>query len=88
MNIPTLPRETIEFLPITVTVNGANITTGVMFSTVIAPVRPTVWTAAVTVNGTIGIVVSGAAPGLYTVYAKIAGTGETPVMLCGQYLIN
>lgn len=88
MNIPTLPRETIEFLPIAVTVDDVNVTTGVMFSTVIAPARPSLWTPAATVSGKIGMVVSEATPGLYTVYAKITGAGETPVILCGQYLIN
>lgn len=88
MNIQTLPRETIEFLPITIMVDGVKVTNGVSLSSVIAPQRPIVWSPATLVGTNIGLIVSAPAPGLYTVYAKIAGTGETPVILCGQYLVN
>jgi protein-disulfide isomerase len=88
MSIPTFPRESIEFLPITVTVDGVKVSTGVTFAKTTGADRPTVFNAAVTVGSNIGVMVAGEPTGLTTIYAKVTGTGETPVIMCGQYRVN
>lgn len=82
------PRETVEFIPVTVTVDGVEVTTGVTFSVVIDGTRPTVWTAPTTLNGKIGVLVSGLAVGAYHVFAKITSSPETPVVECGRFTVT
>lgn len=79
------PRETVEFQPVTVTVDGVAVTTGVQFAIVNreAGTRPTTWTAAVALSGEIGVMITGLTPGFWEVYAQITSTPETPVIDCG-----
>ena len=82
------PRETVEFQPVTVTVNGALITTGVTFSVVAGDLRPTTWIAPTTLDGKIGIMITGLTPGIYQIYAKVVSTPEIPVLDCGTFRIT
>ena len=80
-------RETTEFQPVTVTVDGVSVTTGVTFAVVPSSVRPTVWVAPTTLAGKIGVMVTGMAIGIYDVWAKIASAPETPVIYCGMFRV-
>ena len=86
--IATFPRESIEFLPVTVTVDGVAVTAGVTFAVVASPARPTTFIAAVTAGATIGITVGTYPPGLYEVWAKVVAGTETPVINCGNIRIT
>jgi hypothetical protein len=77
------PRETIEFQPVTVTVDGAAVTTGVQLCVVPHGARPTGWAAPVTLDGKIGVMVEGLTPGLYDIWAQITSSPEIPVIDCG-----
>jgi hypothetical protein len=88
MSTLTFPRETIEFLPITVTIDGVAVLTGVSFAKTTGAARPTTWVAAYSLDGKIGILLSGETAGTYHVYAKIVDAPETPVIECGSYIIR
>jgi hypothetical protein len=76
-------RESIDFQPVTITVDGAAVTTGVQVALTPNGTRPTVWDNPVTVAGKIGVMVQGLTPGLYTIWAKVTSAPETPVLNCG-----
>ena len=82
-------RETYEFLPVAVTVNGSAVTTGVEFSTVDLSTRPTTFGSAVTLGTAIGVMVNGTALGVgtYRVFAKVTSSPEIPVLDAGTFRI-
>lgn len=82
------PRETIEFIGVTVTVDGVSVTTGVGLSVTKFGIRPTIWIAPVTIDGRIGVMTETQDPGTYQVWARVTDSPETPVILCGQYVIT
>lgn len=88
----TLPnkyaRESVEFQPVTVTVNGAVVTAGVAFAVVDAQTRPTVFTAAVVLGAQIGVMVQGLRPGPWYVFARIDAIPEIPVVPCGFFVVT
>jgi hypothetical protein len=83
MNTNAYPRESVEFQPITITVDGAVVITGVTFAIVNDGGRPSTWTAPTTLGGNIGVMLTGLTPGLYRIYAKVSSSPETPVIDCG-----
>jgi hypothetical protein len=82
------PRETIEFQPVTVTVDGVAVTTGVQLCTVPNGSRPTGWAAPTALSGKIGVMVTGLAPGLYGIWAQITSSPEIPVINCGTISVT
>lgn len=84
----TYPRESVEFQPVTVTVDGVTVTSGVEFAVTEPGTRPTVWAAAVTLSGKIGVMVEGFNPGNWHVWARITSTPEIPVVDCGAFIIT
>ena len=82
------PRETIEFQPITITVDGAPVTTGVTVAIAANGTRPSEWVTPTTLAGKIGVMLTGLTPGLYNIWAKIASSPETPVIDCGFVTIT
>lgn len=84
----TYPRETVEFQPITVTVDGVEVLTGVTVAVVASGVRPVTYTAPTTLAGKIGVMVTGMALGIYDVWAKVASSPETPVIYCGSFRVT
>jgi uncharacterized lipoprotein YajG len=82
------PRETVEFAPITVKVDGVEVLTGVTVSIVAAGVRPTVWVAPTTLDGKIGVMVTGMTVGAYNVWAKVVSSPETPIIDCGSFRVT
>lgn len=81
------PRETIEFIPITVTRDGQTYTT---FDTAITPRtgRPQTWEPALTLEGTPGVLISGLPPGIHKLWARINDTPEQPVIEVGSINIT
>jgi len=77
------PRESVEFLPITIAIDGVPVTTGVEVLIGINGSRPSEWVTPTTLNGKIGVMIDGLAPGLYNIWAKISSSPETPVIDCG-----
>jgi hypothetical protein len=81
-------RESVEFQPVTITVDGTAVTTGVTFCLAPDGVRPVTFAAPATVAGKIGVLVTGLTPGAYRVWAKIASNPETPILNCGYITIT
>lgn len=84
----TYPRETVEFQPVVVTVDGAAVTTGVQFAVVTAGARPTVWVAPATLGDAIGVMVEGFTPGTWHVWAQVSSAPEMPVIDCGAFDVS
>ncbi len=85
------PRETVEFIPVTVTVDGEEVTSGVAFSVVqliTGAERPGAWIAPVALGGRIGVMTDQQEPGIYAVWAKITDAPEIPVVFCGEYKVT
>jgi hypothetical protein len=88
----TYPRETVEWQPITVTktISGVTteITTGVTVAITAKGTRPTTWAAPTTLDGKIGVMLTGLTPGLWTIWSRTADSPETPVNDCGNIRIT
>jgi hypothetical protein len=87
---PPFQRETYEFQPINVTVNGSAVTTGVEVAIVELGARPSTWGTVTTIGTAIGVMVSGTAlggVGTFEVYAKVTDSPEVPVLNCGTFRI-
>lgn len=82
------PRETVEFQPVSVTRDGAAVSTGLAFAVVPDGARPATFTPAVVVDGKTGVMVSGLAAGTYRIFAQITAGAETPVIDCGYFYIE
>lgn len=82
------PRETVEFQAVTVTVDGATVTSNVEFCVINRTARPTTWAAATTLEGRIGIMVEDYEPGIYAVWARITDSPEIPVLKCGEFTVT
>jgi hypothetical protein len=82
------PRETIEFQPIDITVDGAP-ATAAQYQLTTGSNRPTgAWTNVTTLGGKVGFLVSGLTAGRYLVWAKLSSAPETPVILVGAFIVN
>lgn len=81
-------RETVEFIPVTVTINGDTVTEAVEFAVTVAVDRPTDWAAPVELDGRIGVMTDHQDPGSYTVWARVTDSPEVPVIRCGSYRVT
>lgn len=81
------PRETVEFASIAVTVDGAAVLTGVTVCVVPAGNRPATFVDPATLAGKLGVMVSGMAPGVYTIWARVSSSPETPVIEAGSFRV-
>lgn len=89
MSNPVFERETTEFVPVTVTVDGAITTTAVQFAVTDAfTERPVTWVNAVIIGGKTGFMLQGRAVGSYRVWAKVTDAPETPVIDCGTFRVR
>lgn len=88
MTSTTTPRESAEWRPFTVTVDGSPTTTGV--ETAVAPMgsRPITWTPA-TVRGNKTLIrVEGLPVGTYGAWARTTRGDETAVTFLGYFTIS
>jgi hypothetical protein len=88
-SIPLFQRETLEFLPVVVTVDGDPVTDDVEFAIVPAGGRPDDWEAAETLGTAIGVMVAGTAlgTGTFQVYARVTDAPEVPVVDAGTFRV-
>ena len=84
------PRESVEFQPILITVDGETITSNVETQITLPGARPSssAWIAAVTLHGDIGLMVEGLNPGTYEVWARVTDSPEIPVIDCGSFAVS
>lgn len=87
-----LQRETVELVPVTVTVDGTALTVAdvgtIQLAIALNGERPTTWAAPTVVGSKYGVLVDTPAPGNWTVYAKVSSTPETPVIDCGHFIVR
>lgn len=88
MTTLVLPRETVEYIPVEVTVNGVVTTTGVDFAVVADGARPSAWSAAVVLNSATYVLITGLSAGQYRIWARVSAAPETPVIECGYITVT
>lgn len=86
MNI--YPRESVEFQPAPIYQNGLLITTAIAYSVVAFGARAGAFTAAITLQGATGFMVTGYSVGTYDVWAQVTSAPETPVLYCGSFQVS
>jgi hypothetical protein len=86
--MPTIPRESVEYLPVTVTRNGVPVTGGVSFALTSAGQRPVEWTPAVVTQSGTAVLVGGQAPGRYNIWARVRDGDEQVVVDAGVLVID
>lgn len=75
----TIPRESVEFLPLDVK-DGTTAVTAYETALVQITKRPTAWTPLVTVSGRKGLMVSSLTPGTYGIWVRVSGSPESVVI--------
>jgi hypothetical protein len=88
MSTLIVPRETVEYIPVIVTVNGAVTTTGIEFTVTPDGTRPSAWTAAVVLSGATFVLLSGLTPGQWNVWARVSVSPEVAVIECGPIVVT
>lgn len=88
--INTYPRESVEFQPILITLDGTPFTTAADIEVCItAPsARPSTWIASTSLGGEIGVMIQNLAVGSYVVWARITDSPEIPVINCGSFAVS
>jgi len=83
----TFPRETSEFLPLTVTLDGDPVTD---YEVALAPYgdRPEAWEMAMDLDDAKGVMIDALAPGYWSVWARVTDNPEVPVMLVDTIAIT
>jgi hypothetical protein len=84
------PRESVEFQPILITLDGVTITSNIQTQITAPSARPSSsgWTNAVTLGSEIGLLISGLSVGTYEVWAKVTSSPEVPVIDCGSFAVS
>lgn len=88
MTMLTVPRETVEYIPVVVTLNGVVVTSGVEFAVVADGSRPSAWSAAVVLNSATYVLLTGLTPGQWRIWARVSAAPETPVIECGYITVT
>jgi hypothetical protein len=83
MKVVQAYAETLEFVPVAVTVAGAAVTTGVEFAALPEGARPEEadWGDADLLEGDTGVYISGLTPGYYWVWVRVTASPEIPVFV-------
>jgi hypothetical protein len=84
------PRESVEFQPILITVDGVTVTTNIETQITLVSGRPSssAWIPAVTLDGQIGLMIQGLSVGTYEVWARVTDAPEIPVIDCGPFAVS
>ena len=82
------PRESVEFQPVKVTVDGTAVTTDLTFAIVRDGQRPVDFVPATVLGPDAGVMVAGLAPGTYRIFAQVTSYPEVPVVDCGYFYIE
>lgn len=83
MKVVQAYAETLEFVPVAVTVGGTAVNTGVEFAVKPEGARPQVadWADADLLEGDTGVYISGLTPGYYHVWVRVTASPEVPVFV-------
>lgn len=81
-------RESVEFQPVEVKLNGQVVLDGISYAIVPDGERPVTFAAAVILSGKTGVMIQGLAHGTYRIFAKVLNTPEIPVIDCGYFYVN
>jgi hypothetical protein len=84
----SIPRESSEWHPFTVTVDGTPVTTGVETAVTTISARPATWTPATVRDGKTLIRIAGLTPSTYRAWARITRSDETAVVDLGLFSIS
>lgn len=87
----TFLKETLEFQPVSVKLDGVAVTTGVKFSVVLVvdnAAVPGTWITATSLDGKIGFMVDNLDTGYYRVFAQITDNPEIPVKKVGTFRVT
>ena len=84
------PRESVEFQPILVTLDGVPVTTAVETAVLLPSARPAEsdWVTAYALDGDIGVLIQNLATGTWNVWARITDSPEIPVINCGSFVVS
>jgi len=82
------PRESVEFQPILVTLDGEPVTTDVEFAITNMTNRPSDWAPATVLQDQIGVMIENLSVGTYKVWARITDSPEIPVIDCGSFAVS
>lgn len=83
------PRESVEFQPVSVTLDGVALTSGLAFAIVPDGSRPETFSPATVMDGKAGVMVAGLAAGTYRIFAQVtADPDEVPVIDCGYFYVT
>jgi hypothetical protein len=89
MTVSSYPRETVEFLFVTVKLAGVEVQDNVTLCVALSgSTRPAEWVEPSTLDGKIGILITGLIPGYYVVWAKVTSNPEIPVIDCGTFHVT
>lgn len=86
--ITRYPRETKEFVPVGIALDGVATTSGVEFCITVDSDRPVTWIAPVALSGLIGVMIDHLPIGMYTVWARVTDSPEIPVLSAGRFQIT
>lgn len=81
-------RESVEFLPVEVKLDGRPFSGDISYAIVRDGDRPVTFTPAVILGQKPGVMIQGFAAGTYRIFAKVNSTPEVPVIDCGYFYIN
>lgn len=83
MKVVQAYAETVEFVPVTVTLNGSPVTAGVEFAALPEGARPQEadWKDADLLEGNAGVLISGLSAGYYWVWVRVTASPEIPVFV-------
>jgi hypothetical protein len=81
-------RESVEFQPVNVTVDGSPVIADLLFAIVRDGQRPVTFSPGYVIGTESGVMIAGLEPGTYRIYAQVtAAWPETPVLDCGYFYI-
>lgn len=88
--INNYPRESVEFQPILITLDGDPVTNAADVEVCITTpsARPSTWIASTSLAGEIGVMVENLSVGTYYVWARITDSPEIPVINCGAFAVS
>ena len=81
-------RESVEFQPVEVKLDGLVVADGISYAIVPDGERPVDFTDAVVLGGKTGVMIQGLDRGTYRIFAKILNSPEVPIIDCGYFYIN
>lgn len=89
MTMQVLQPETVQVVPVTVTVDDVAVDAAdVELAVARDEARPDTWAApTVLAGGKYGVLVSDLTSGVWTVYARVSANPETPVIPCGKFAV-